>query len=187
MTIDLGKRMMRWWIAALMSATAAFVLYLPFLYMKSFEFESLLYIAALVFGTVALAIGILGRRLLMKVWTTWKVIPAVAAFWAVSILMFLWTEDLRPRARWLIESGNYQDMVLRQAPDPISGLRHAEWDGSGWAGMDTSVELVYDPSDSLAKDLNANDRYAEVAAKAAHVQRLSRNWYSVTLFTSETW
>ncbi len=55
--------------------------------------------------------------------------------------------------------------------------------------MDTSVQLVYDPTDSLARELRLNPkgRFAEVALRTANAQRLGKNWYSLTLFTNETW
>jgi hypothetical protein len=55
--------------------------------------------------------------------------------------------------------------------------------------MDTSVQLVYDPTDSLGRELkqNPNGRFAEVALKTAKVQRLGKNWYSLTLYTNEPW
>lgn len=55
-------------------------------------------------------------------------------------------------------------------------------------GMDTSVELVYDPTDTLEREikLNRNGRFAEVAEKTAYVQRLGHGWYSLTLYTGES-
>lgn len=172
-----------------LSALAAFVMYLPLLYLKSFDLESVLYLLGLLLATFALGIGIVVRRLWKKRWTNWHLLFAVAVFWAVSVSMFLSMYSLRPWARWVIASGKYKTLVLQQKPDRGSGLRHMEWDGWGWAGMDTSVELVYDPSDSLAREFNQNPngRFSEVALKTAKVQRLCKNWYSLTLFTSETW
>jgi hypothetical protein len=170
-------------------ALTAFVMYLPFLYFKNFDFESLFYLLCLLLGTVVLAVAIIARRLAIKRWTNWRLFVTVAAFLAVSVSMFLSTEYLRPWARWVIASGKYQNLVLQQKPDRGSGLRHLEWDGWGWAGMDTSVQLVYDPTDSLGRELkqNPNGRFAEVALKTAKVQRLGKNWYSLTLYTNEPW
>jgi hypothetical protein len=179
----------RWWLIALISALAAFVMYLPLLYLRSFDFESIFYLLGLFLATLAIGIGIIARRISMKRWPNWRLFPAAAVFWAVSVSMFWSTESLRPWARWIVASDRYKNLVLQQRPDRGSGLRHIEWDGWGWAGMDTSVQLVYDPTDSLARELRLNPkgRFAEVAVRTAKAQRLGKNWYSLTLFTSETW
>ena len=52
-------------------------------------------------------------------------------------------------ARWLIWSRSYKAEVLAQ-PNSASGeLKHIEWDGWGWAGMDTTIYLVFDPTNSF--------------------------------------
>lgn len=179
----------RWWTQPLIGALAAFVFYLPFLYLKRFDLESLVYLLAVTVVTFAIGIGVIARRIIVKRWASRRFLVAVAAFCAVTILMFWRTEGLRPWARWLVASERYKQAVLRQAPGRQSGLRHIEWDGWGWAGMDTSVELVYDPTDSLEQELKQNPkgRFADVAARTAKIERLGKGWYSVTLFTSEAW
>jgi hypothetical protein len=178
-----------WGVIAALSALTAFIMYLPFLYLKSFDLESVLYLLGLLLATFALGIGVVVRRLWKKRSTSWQLLFAVAVFWAVSVSMFLSMYSLRPWARWVIASEKYKTLVLQQKPDRGSGLRHMEWDGWGWAGMDTSVELVYDPTDSLTREIRQNPkgRFADLALKTAKVQRLGQNWYSLTLFTSETW
>ncbi len=180
--------MNRTWRYPVAGAVTASLLYLPFLYMRQFDFESLGYILLLFVLTVVCAIGAVVRRLRFKHWIDLKWILAAVVFLSVSMAMFHWTEHLRPWARWLVASGRYTNLVLKQDPDPQTGLRSVEWDAWGWARMDTSVELVYDPSDSLAREMryNPKGRFATLADKAAFAQRLGRGWYSVTLYTGET-
>jgi hypothetical protein len=165
----------------------AFGFYIPFLYRKSFDLESLGYMLLLLLLTIAFGIGIVVRRIFQKRWISRTSLFAVLFFLLVSVSMFLSTEHLRPWARWLVASGRYTNLVLQQEPDAQTGLRHIDWDGWGWAGMDTSVELVYDPTDSLAHEIkyNPKGRFAEIAEKTHFIQRLGRGWYSLTLYTDQ--
>lgn len=51
-------------------------------------------------------------------------------------------------ARWQVWSRSYKAEVLAQPNSAIEELKHIEWDGWGWAGMGTTVYLVFDPTDS---------------------------------------
>lgn len=177
----------RFWRLQIIGAIAGFVLYLPFLYLKRFDLESIGYMLLLFLLIVAFGIGVFVRRAIVKRWISGDALLGALFFVAVSIAMFLSTTHLRPSARWIASSGRYKDLVLSQAPDPQTGLRSVEWDGWGWAGMDTSVELVYDPSDTLAHEIRYDPQghFADVAQKTAFVQRLGRGWYSLTLYTGE--
>ena len=177
----------RSWYFPLFGALIVFVLYIPFLYAKMFDLESIGYVLFLFLLAAVFGIAILRRGVLRRQWISYRWVFAGLAFLGVSILMFLSTQHLRPWARWLVASGKYTSFVMQQKPDPQTGLRYIEWDGWGWAGMDTSVDLVYDPTDTLAHEIqyNPKGRFAEVADKTAFVQRLGRGWYSVTLYTGE--
>jgi len=176
------------WAFPVIGALAAFLLYVPFLYLRQFDLESIGYILCLILLTVVLCVGIVLRRFFIKRWVSQRTVFLVLGFWAISALMFKSTDHLRPWARWLVGSQHYKRLVLKQQPDPQTGLRYAEWDGWGWAGMDTSVELVYDPTDTLAREIkhNPKGRFAEVAEKTYFVQRLGPGWYSLTLYTGDS-
>jgi hypothetical protein len=45
-------------------------------------------------------------------------------------------------ARWLLWSRDYKSKVLSQPSSSSGDLKHIEWDGWGWAGMNTAVYLV---------------------------------------------
>ena len=175
------------WLFPAVSAFAAFGFYIPFLYMKNFDFESFGYMLLLLLLTIAFGIGILVRRVVVKRWIRPASLFAVLFFLIVSVSMFFSTEHIRPWARWLVASGNYKKLVLQQTPDSQTGLRHIEWDGWGWVGSDTSVELVYDPTDTLAYEIkhNPKGRFWEIAEKTQSIQQLGRGWYSLTLYADE--
>ncbi len=177
----------RSWYFPIIGALAAFVFYIPFLYAKSFDLESIGYMLFLLLLTIVFIIGILVRRVFLKRWINHASLLTVLFFLGISIWMFFSTEYLRPWARWLIASGRYTNLVLQQKPDPQTGIRYVEWDAWGWAGMDTSVELVYDPTDTLAHEIKYNPKghFAEIAEKTNSVQQLGRGWYSLTLYTDE--
>lgn len=95
---------------------------------------------------------------------------------------------VRTPVRWLLWSGGYKSKVLAN-PSPTGEFKHIEWDGWGWAGQDTSVYLVYDPTDQLAK-ASGNPRPGRLKGlpcEAYMVNRLESRWYTVQFYTNEFW
>jgi hypothetical protein len=70
---------------------------------------------------------------------------------------------VRDHVRWLFLSGGYRARVLAQPPS--EELKHAEWDGWGFAGADTTVFLVSDPTDSLAVATGPSHRLKHEACR----------------------
>jgi hypothetical protein len=171
----------------LIGAVVAICCYIPFLYIKAFDFLSLFYLAALVLLCAAFALFTVLRRLFFKKWTSYRTWIAVIAFLCISFAMGCSVTHLRPWARWLISSASYKSQVLSQPAADPSGIRLIDWDGWGWAGSGTDVFLVYDPSDTLTSN-NSQEKgkkSVEISKKAQFIQRLERNWYSATLYTNE--
>jgi hypothetical protein len=114
----------------------------------------------------------------------------VVVFGAASWLLFRVSDDVRTTGRWLIESRKYKAAILAQ-PDPANGeLKHAEWDGWGFAGSgDTTVYLVFDPSDSLAAAAKSRSagKYKGIPCEVPHVRRLENRWYTVLFYTDTDW
>ena len=52
--------------------------------------------------------------------------------------------------RWLVWSRSYKAEVFAQRNSANGELQHIEWDAWGWGGEDTTVYLVFDPTDSLS-------------------------------------
>lgn len=179
----------KWLFAPIGGAISGFICFLPFLYLKDFEFESLFYLLALLAITLGFGAALLLRLLIYRRWVNGAFVVMALSFWVVSIGMFLSVDDLRPSARWLVTSESLRQRVLREPLDPVTGLQHIEWDGWGWAGMDTTVYLVYDPSDTLIDEIRRNPkgRFAAIAERTAKSQRLGRNWYSLRFYTGDEW
>ena len=177
------------WSFLSVGALAGFVLYLPFLYLKSFDLESIGHILVLILPAIVLSIGIVLRRFFVKRWMSSRPVLAALGFLGVSVLMFLSTEHLRPWARWLVGSGHYKQEVQLLPANPRTGIRYMEWDGWGFAGTDTIVFLVYDPTDTLGEALRKHSpgRFAAFAQHVWFYERLEKCWYSVAFYTNEPW
>jgi hypothetical protein len=114
---------------------------------------------------------------------------AVLAAFVIILAAVLWNiYSMRSTVRWLVWSQRYKSEVLaqRSAKDQ---LQHIECDGWGMAGQDTTVYLVFDPTDSLSTALtrdNSSEHHG-VPCAAAQVHRLERQWYAVQFYTNESW
>lgn len=105
----------------------------------------------------------------------------VVVFGAVSASLFFHQETVHIWAKWFFWSNGYRNAVLAEPASKNGDLRHIEWDGWGWAGSDTSVFLVFDPSDSLSKAAT-NDQSGKVEGipcEVSLVRRMSSQWYLV--------
>jgi hypothetical protein len=102
-----------------------------------------------------------------------------AAFVAAALVLLTHdTDGLREQIRWTAYAAQAKAAVRAMPPQPSGQLQHVVWDAWGWAGMDTSVYLVYDPANALPKKL---------PCPVTSIQRLEPNWYSVRFYTSEDW
>ena len=170
--------------ASVLLAAACF---LPFLFLRSFDFELLLYLAAIAFIVLGLGLFVLLRGIFSKSWPRLRTVVAVVTFAGISLTLSHFVYQLRPLTRWLLFSTRYKSQVLKQPASGAEGIRFMNWDGWGWAGADTEVYLVYDPSDTLqrgrAEAPGKTER--EILEKAQFIQRLSPGWYSATLYTDQ--
>ena len=114
-------------------------------------------------------------------------------YWASSAALIIYEiknpTAIRSVARWLMWSHDYEVKVLAQ-PTPANGeFKHIEWDGWGWAGMDTTVFLVFDPSDSLwtAAKSHQPGKYDGIPCEVVRVRRLQSHWYTAQFYTEEYW
>lgn len=118
-----------------------------------------------------------------------SILSMLVVFWAISAVLVANLEAVRTTARWLALSHGYKSRVLAQ-PAPENGeLRHVEWDGWGWAGQDTTVFLVFDPTDSLspAAGLQRPGKLNGIPCEVYRVRRLGRHWYTAQFYTGEDW
>ncbi len=97
---------------------------------------------------------------------------------------------LRTTTRWFALSQRYKAEVLAQPTAAAGELKHIEWDGWGWAGQDTIVYLVSDPTDSLSlavKDDHQLSKFHGLPCQVAFIHQLERHWYTVQFYTNEAW
>ncbi|MGA9936649.1 MAG: hypothetical protein WBP92_00280 [Candidatus Acidiferrales bacterium] len=155
-------------------------------------FASVLFIApVLILVSIVLIIWAITRGGRQKRLT---LLSTVAALWLTAMAMFLLVSKygfaMRTTARWLIWSRDYKAEVLAQ-PRPIAGeLRHIEWDGWGFAPVgDTTVYLVFDPSDSLsgAAKGGGSGRFYGIPCPVPEVSRLEKSWYVAKFYTDQDW
>jgi hypothetical protein len=117
------------------------------------------------------------------------ILSALGAVWLIFFLCFAYQPRLRTTARWLAWSGHYKSAVFAQDTAPQGELKHVEWDAWGWGGMDTTVYLVFDPTDSLSSAASTHQpgKFAGIPCKVPKVSRLENQWYAVTFYTNQVW
>jgi hypothetical protein len=118
-----------------------------------------------------------------------QVAVMLVTFWTVSGLLFIYAPEVHSTAKWLLSSSEYKKEVLAQ-PVPSNGdFKHLEWDGWGWAGINNSEYLVFDPTDSLsaaAKSRQAG-RFNGVPCAVPLIRRFESHWYKVRFYTDQDW
>src|SRR5215831_4867862 len=102
-----------------------------------------------------------------------------------SVLIWNYSK-VKTEARWLLSSRQYKSEVLSQSTPPNGELKHIEWDGWGWAGQDTNVYLVFDPTNSLstAASTRLSGKFASIPCEVPKISRLESGWYTVTFYTN---
>jgi hypothetical protein len=113
----------------------------------------------------------------------------IAAWLAVSASLITHYQVVRDHSRWLFLSWVYKPRVLAQWEATGQSFKHAEWDGWGFAGMDTTEFLVFDPTNSLASAVGvpAPVKAHGIPCDVYGVRRLERQWYAVLFYTETYW
>jgi hypothetical protein len=117
------------------------------------------------------------------------ILSMLAVYWLVSWSLVKNSADVRATSRWFLRSKDYKATVLAQ-PDSGNGeFRHIEWDGWGFAGADTNVYLVFDPSDSLSAAAKSHSpgKFSGIPCEVSRIRRLESQWYSVVFYTDTDW
>jgi hypothetical protein len=118
-----------------------------------------------------------------------KLLLALSLFVVVTYV-FVWNySPVKTEVRWLLSSRRYKSDVLSQPASLIGELKHVEWDGWGWAGQNTTVYLVFDPTGSLSLDAatHQSGKFAGIPCEVPTVSRLESQWYAVTFYTIQEW
>ena len=171
------------WRLPIYAAVSASLVFLS-LVIWSYDFGDLFYLFVLVpIASIVLIISVFRSRGHRRL----SVLSMLIIFWVISWGMIRHTYDLRTMGRWVLWSSEYKAQVLAQ---PVNdGLRHAEWDGWGFAGSDTVVYVVFDPTNSLAgaAKSRAPGKFKGIPCEVSRVRRLESQWYSVVFYTDTDW
>ncbi len=173
------------WSFALGGASAALMLALPTLVCGNGVgafFATIALAALMAFALLVVAVIKMRRNGL-------AVLAMLCTFLMLAWALFRTSNDLRWSARWLVHSRSYKAKVVNQ-PSPEDGtLKHVEWDGWGFAGSYTSVYLVFDPSDRLARATKQHSpvKVSGIPCPVVSVHRLERSWYTVLFYTETDW
>lgn len=113
--------------------------------------------------------------------------------WAVPILLFLHEQrhpfELRENVRWMVWSNRYKREVLAQPASDKMSFKHLDWDGSGFAGTDTTLFLVFDPQDTLSIAAQGQPpiKASGIPCDVLEIRRLESHWYAVLFYTGQHW
>jgi len=148
------------------------------LFLHVFVVAPILFVST-IFLAICAAISSNNRRRCLRQLAT------LAIFWAAltafSLFDYRYPNAIRSAARWLIWSHDYKAQVLAQPAPPNGGLRHIDWDGWGGFAQDTSVLLVFDPTDSLSGPARSGQSgtFNGIPCEVAIVHRMESHWYTV--------
>jgi hypothetical protein len=171
------------WQAPLYAILAAAIVFIPLVI--SPDLDVLYFIIVLpcliILGLCVLVYAAFRRNL--------RIALMVATFWTASALLFIYPSEIRSPIKWLLWSSVCKKQVLAQPVSPNGDFKHIEWDGWGWAGMDTVIYLVFDPTDSLAAAAKSHQpgKFNGIPCAVPWVRRMQRQWYTVMFYTAEDW
>ena len=176
------------WRWPLYSMLAAVILFVP-----AALFDPDLSLLAFVIAGIIIGLVLIGysvkKAFARKPRECLSILMMLAIYGTTSAILVANHNGVRTAARWLVWTNYYKARVMSE-PDSTNGeLKHTEWDGWGWAGMDTSVYLVFDPADSLsgAAKSHQSGKYTGIPCPVDVVRRLESHWYSVQFYTDESW
>lgn len=112
----------------------------------------------------------------------------VLSFFVVTLAVAWNLYTVRSAVKWLALAHRYKADVLAQS-NATGELKHIEWDGWGWAGQDTTVYLVFDPTDALstASKNHVLGHFYGIPCEVVRVRKLEHRWYTVQFYTNEFW
>jgi hypothetical protein len=169
------------------SAIGSILLFLPvIIYGGDVDFLYVLFAVptSIIFLTAALIFSI--RKLKLR---SLAVLSMVVVFWVVSWGLLKNSRVLHSTVQWHIRSKDYKAKVLAQPVTANGELKHVEWDGWGFAGADTVMSLVFDPTDSLsmAAKSHSSGKLNGIPCEVYRVRRLESHYYTVLFYTNTNW
>lgn len=117
------------------------------------------------------------------------VLSTFAAFVLFTAVLSTHFRETRDAVRWFFYAKSVKAQVLAQPASTSRYLRHIEWEGWGFAGNDTTVYLVFDPTDALAPEakMHKSGNFDPLPCEVYRVQRREKEWYTVQFYTNTAW
>ncbi len=171
----------KWMLALIAAVLLSIELFLTLFTIDLVEWFCLLVITVIVLGLLALAFWT--KRL-----AAGAAIAAFIVYGLTTWIVLKQRNEIRTNARWFLWSKRYKAQVF--ATDAANGeLKHMEWDGWGFAGSDTTVYLIFDPSNSLLTEAGSHSsgKFAGIPCEVPLVHRLEDHWYTVLFYTDTDW
>lgn len=120
----------------------------------------------------------------------WRIsMLALAVVWLVFVSFFVYQGQIRTAVRWSLWSHQYKKTLFTQQTSSEAELKHMVWDDWGWGGINNTMYLVFDPTDSLssAASTHQSGKFAGIPCGVPKVSRLENQWYAVTFYTDQDW
>ncbi len=152
--------------------------------------DGILYFLLSVLVSALLLIFLLSAAIAKKGRLCLSILSILVVYSILSFALFQSHYVIRNAARWSLWSPLYKAEVLAQ-PAPANGeLKHIEWDGWGLPGAgDTTVSLVFDPTDSLAAAARRHQpgKFDGIPCTVRLVSHMQNRWYAVLFYTEQRW
>ena len=141
-------------------------------------------------GPLLFVLSIVGLVYAVVKRKNWRIsMIALAVVWLVFYIFFNYQRQVRTAVRWSLWSHQYKSALLTQQTSPEAELRHMVWDDWGWGGINNTMYLVFDPTDSLSSAASTHQagKFAGIPCRVPKVRRLENQWYAVTFYTDQDW
>ena len=173
-----------WWFPLCAAVCVALTLF-P-LTVSSSDLSVILYVVVTVPLVSLVLLGICYKRRGRQRLTA---LSAFALFVIFTAVLFVRFPDTTDAGRWLVFGKSCKAELLAQPSPAPTLLRHMEWEGWGFAGSDTTVYLVFDPTDTLANAAKTrkSGRFGDLPCEVFRVRQREKEWYTVQFYTDTDW
>lgn len=175
------------WRLPLYTAAGTLILFSPVMIYGGDS--DVLYIVLMALLSIILIIA----ALVLAFFKKWGIAGAIVSMLLTSCVLSLGllknVDELHDFAQWHLHSNTFRTQLMAQ-PSPTNGeFKHIEWDGWGFAGMETVAYLVFDPADSLAVAAKAHSsgKFKGIPCGVNRVHRLESHYYTVLFYTDTSW
>lgn len=184
---DVTRDHFNWWLPLVAAAVTTLVCLVD----AFLESDGLLYFFVVIPIISLLLLALLvGAVILRRPRNALAIVSMLAVYGALSFAFIKNNSAIRNAARWSVWSRRYKAEVLAQPNSGSGEFKHIDWDGWGFPGAgDTSVYLVFDPTDSLSTAAKSHQtgKFPGIPCTVPSVSRLESQWYAVLFYTDERW